>query len=162
MNITLPPLRQRGEDILLLAKHFLRQFSQAYETSITGFAAHAEEALLNYYWPGNVRELKHVIERAVLLSDRGVIQASDIRSALGHEPNDAAPPEPVEPLAEEDRAFAFGRIEIPREGLSLKNGERRLIEEVLKLTKWNKSRAAEILRISRPRLKRKIEEYQID
>lgn len=162
MNITLPPLRQRGEDILLLAQYFLRQFSQAYETSITGFDAHAEQMLLHYYWPGNVRELRHVIERAVLMSDGDVIQASDIRSALGNEHNDVARPEAIEAFEEEAQPFPLGRIEIPNEGLSLKNGERRLIEEVLKLTKWNKSRAAEILRISRPRLKRKIEEYHID
>lgn len=156
MNIELPPLREREGDILLLAQHFLQQFSQAYETPITEFASGAKDLLSHYSWPGNVRELRHVVERAVLLAEQSRIEAADIRSALGISqpvPVAAAPP---------PRSDHRIEIPIPVEGMSLKEGEKRLIEEVLKLTKWNRSKAAEILGVSRPRLRRKIDEYHID
>jgi DNA-binding NtrC family response regulator len=162
VNIELPPLRQRREDILLLAKHFLRQFNQAYETAIAEFSAGARDMLLQYYWPGNVRELKHAIERAVLLSEHGVIDEADLSSALGFDRPEKTFPDPASPLHDRSEASAGTLIEIPTEGMSLRDGERRLIEEVLRLTKWNRTKAAEILGISRPRLKRKIDEYQID
>jgi DNA-binding NtrC family response regulator len=150
----LPPLRERGEDVLLLAKTFLRRYSRAYEVPIIEFTAEAKDILMKYPWPGNVRELKHAVERAVLLGEQGKIDAVDLHSALGMNRPLPAPaadlPLPTGP-----------RIEIPADGMSLKEGERRLIEEVLSLTKWNRTKASEILGISRPRLKRKIDEYHI-
>jgi transcriptional regulator with PAS, ATPase and Fis domain len=155
INISLPPLRERGEDVMLLAKNFLQQYSRAYEAPITEFTGAAKEILMKYPWPGNVRELKHAIERAVLLGEQGKIDADDLRSALGmNRPLSAPMP---------DSPSSRGpRIEIPAAGMSLKDGERRLIEEVLSLTKWNRTKASEILGISRPRLKRKIDEYQLE
>ena len=160
INIELPPLRERGSDILLLAKKFLRHYSRAYEMPVTAFTPEAESILLKYPWPGNVRELKHAIERAVLLGEQAQIEAAELCSVLGIN----RPLLALKPVAS---TFPAGndsgpRIEIPESGMSLKEGERRLIEEVLSLTRWNRTKASEILGISRPRLKRKIDEYRIE
>ncbi len=69
VEIHLPPLRDRREDIPLLAGHFLEQFARRYQRPLTGFTPEAMRALLEYRWPGNVRELEHAIERAVLLAE---------------------------------------------------------------------------------------------
>ncbi len=154
VTLELPPLRERGADILLLARHFLRQFRLSYEIAVTGFSPEAEDYLLGYPWPGNVRELKHAVERAVLLGEAGEITLADLRSALGLTP-------PTQPVSPQAYLPTTNPLSIPTDGLSLKEGERRLIEEILKLTKWNRTKAAEILGISRPRLKRKMEEYRL-
>lgn len=160
INIELPPLRERGSDILLLAKKFLRHYSRAYEMPVTAFTPEAESILLKYPWPGNVRELKHAIERAVLLGEQAQIEAAELCSVLGIScPLLALKPATSTPAAANDSS---PRIEIPESGMSLKEGERRLIEEVLSLTRWNRTKASEILGISRPRLKRKIDEYRIE
>lgn len=159
INIMLPPLRERGKDVLLLARHFVNHYAVEYNATAKSFLPAAEEALMSYDWPGNVRELQHVVERAVLLGDNAEIGAREIYEALGLEPQpQTSAPAP----ARESQGPFWGRvIEIPPEGLSLRDGECKLIEEILRLTKWNKTRASQILGISRPRLARKIEEYRI-
>ncbi|MEK7728157.1 MAG: sigma-54 dependent transcriptional regulator [candidate division KSB1 bacterium] len=157
ININLPPLRERGKDILLLARHFLNAYATEYATIACKFSPTAEEALMSYDWPGNVRELQHVVERAALLGDNAVIDVREIYEALGLEPRpQTARTTTAAPTSEWNRV-----IEIPPEGLSLQEGESKLIQEILRLTKWNKTRASQILGISRPRLARKIEEYHI-
>jgi DNA-binding NtrC family response regulator len=157
ITIELPPLRARGKDILLLAHHFLNEYATEYNALTRKITPAAEEALMSYDWPGNVRELQHVIERAVLLGDNPVIDVKEVYEALGLEPRSQ-----VTPTAPIGTSSPWSRvIEIPPEGLSLRDGECKLIEEILRLTKWNKSRAAQILGISRPRLSRKIDEYRL-
>jgi DNA-binding NtrC family response regulator len=154
INIHLPPLRERGEDILLLARHFLERYATEYDSPARKLSPSAEEALMSYDWPGNVRELQHAIERAVFLGEGPVTDVKEIYQALGVESR---------PKVETRSPSAWNRaIEIPPEGLSLKEGECKLIEEVLRLTKGNKTRASQILGISRPRLGRKLEEYRIN
>ena len=88
--IELPPLRDRGDDVLLLARHFLGEFSQQHKVSIRALSPDAEGLVKNYSWPGNVRELRNVIERAVLLTSGARIEASD----LSIERRDTRPKEP--------------------------------------------------------------------
>jgi DNA-binding NtrC family response regulator len=107
-----------------------------------------------------VRELQHVVERAVLLGDSPVIDVKEIYEALGVEPKPRAGM--AAPVHESTGSPWSRVIEIPPDGLSLREGECKLIEEILRLTKWNKTRASQILGISRPRLARKIEEYKIE
>jgi two-component system response regulator GlrR len=76
--LVLPPLRERQEDILLLARHFLTGYAAEFNKSVTEFSAEAMQALLFYHWPGNVRELEHVVQRAVVLCEEGCIQGKDI------------------------------------------------------------------------------------
>lgn len=85
IEIRLPPLRQRREDIPPLAMHFLRQYAQRYQKSLNGFDAVALQSLLDHPWPGNVRELDHAVERAVLLAQGDVVRAGDLGLRLERE-----------------------------------------------------------------------------
>ena len=137
IGITLPPLRDRVVDIPLLADHFLRQYGGASPPRLT---EEAMEALQRYRWPGNVRELRNVIERAVLLANGGVINASDL-------PLQAAGP------------GAMGGNGHGGPAVSLAELERRHIESILSQTNWHQGKAATLLGISSKTLYRKIREY---
>jgi DNA-binding NtrC family response regulator len=137
IGITLPPLRDRVVDIPLLADHFLRQYGGASPPRLT---EEAMDALQRYRWPGNVRELRNVIERAVLLANGGVINASDL------------------PLQAHGPATSGGNGN-GGPSVSLAELERRHIESVLSQTNWHQGKAATLLGISSKTLYRKIREY---
>jgi DNA-binding NtrC family response regulator len=86
LRVPMPPLRERGRDVLLLAQHFMRTFSQEFRKPVRALSAAAERTLLAYPWPGNVRELRNVIERAVLLAEHAVLEPADFDS-LGTAPS---------------------------------------------------------------------------
>lgn len=154
VTIFLPPLRERGQDVLLLAEYFLEKYAAEYGAPVRHLSAEAQEVLLRHDWPGNVRELQHTLERIVLLGDDEIIGKDELVSALD-----------TQRMTTERSTRSFQKqriIEIPKEGLSLKEGEKKLIFEVLRMTKGNRSHAAQILGISRPRLKRKIDEYRLN
>jgi len=140
IELVLPPLRDRREDIPLLSQHFLAQIAREMSRQPPAIDPPALEALQAYWWPGNVRELRNVLERAMVL---GVGER-----VLGRH------------LPREIRRPAISPEDLP-EDLSLADSERRRISEVLALTGWNKSRAAALLQISRPRLDRKIRDYDL-
>ncbi|RFF30223.1 sigma-54-dependent transcriptional regulator [Wenzhouxiangella sediminis] len=135
VEIPLPPLRERREDILPLARHALAQLASRYGGSPEGFERCALEAMQAYAWPGNVRELLHVIERAVLLSKGPRIAAEDLR--LDHAPAPAT----------------------SLEHMTLDDAERVLIRNALHRTGGNVNQAAEDLGVSRSALYRRIEKY---
>ncbi len=155
LSISLPPLREREGDVRLLAEHFLGGYRKEYDIPVFGFSKDALNVLENYRWPGNVRELKHAIERAVLLSESETLDEQAILNSLRSQ-NQESVARGGKPSPGNNRV-----IPIPKTGISLKKGEEQLIDEILKITKWNKTRAAEILGISRPRLNRKIDEYRL-
>ncbi len=140
IELVLPPLRDRREDIPLLSQHFLAQIAREMSRQPPAIDPPALEALQAYWWPGNVRELRNVLERAMVL---GVGER-----LLGRH------------LPREIRRPAISPEDLP-EDLSLADSERRHISNVLALTGWNKSRAAALLQISRPRLDRKIRDYEL-
>jgi Nif-specific regulatory protein len=147
VEIVVPGLRKRREDIPLLADYFLEKFNAETGRRIRGFTREAKELLLNYRWPGNVRELKNVIERAVVLCRDQEIGESDLlltklATAGDTEMVDAS-------------AAKFTPV-------SLDDMERRHILNTLNHTGWNKSRTASILGIERSTLDRKIRRYQLD
>ncbi|MBX6313699.1 MAG: sigma 54-interacting transcriptional regulator [Isosphaeraceae bacterium] len=146
--LRLPPLRERLEELPLLAQHFLERANLRHERRRLGFTSAALETLATYDWPGNLRELARVIEAAHQQATGDLIDAADlpasIRGHLGAAYNPPPMPPPVTPLDE-----------------LLTRLERRLIEQALQRARQNKSRAAELLRISRPRLYRRIEELKI-
>ena len=146
--IQLPPLRERGEDILLLAKHFLNRYAIECESPARQLTPKAEKILYAYSWPENVRELRQVIERVVLLADGPLISPELLEESLSAQKN----------LAQTQPSDHF-TIEVPPEGMSLEDGEKQLIRSVLTLYRWNKRRASQVLKISRPRLDRKIAKY---
>jgi DNA-binding NtrC family response regulator len=135
ISITLPPLRERAVDVPLLARHFLGTFGGAQAPALS---QEAMDALQGYDWPGNVRELRNVIERAVLLSNDGVIRATDL------------------PVL---RAPQRGGARSADAELSLEELERRHIDTVLRAVSWHQGRAADILGISPKTLYRKIRQY---
>jgi two-component system, NtrC family, response regulator AtoC len=149
--LRLPPLRERGEDILFLAEHFLRRFNAKYGKAAHGFDPRARERLLAYPWPGNVRELSHVMERAVLWS-RGDLLGSEHLSL-------EIPAAPAEPAPQAD---GRGDSEsLPPPGTDLESWERTLIERALRESDGNQTRAAQRLGISRDTLRYRLKKYGI-
>jgi transcriptional regulator with PAS, ATPase and Fis domain len=138
VSITLPPLRERKEDIPLLANHFLQKFSEENKKNISHISPEALEVLLEYSWPGNVRELEHTLERAVIFSTRPMILPEDLPKKIFEEMKG---PEPL-PISKL---------------LPLKEIEKRYVLQVLEETKGNKKKASEILGIDRTTLYRILE-----
>ncbi|RMH96439.1 MAG: sigma-54-dependent Fis family transcriptional regulator [Calditrichaeota bacterium] len=152
ITITLPPLRERGDDVLLLARHFMAKYGAEYENPLEGITPEAEALLRAYPWPGNVRELKHTIERIVLLSEDKMLTREALEEAIESE---------TPQIMTEKPASSGMQIEIPPGGISLEEGEKFLIEAILQKTNWNKRKTSQILKISRPRLDRKIEKFNL-
>jgi DNA-binding NtrC family response regulator len=136
--IHVPPLRERPEDIPLLAVHFLKEYVTKYRKSITGFSDAAERGLLSYSWPGNVRQLDHTIERAVLMAHTRVIGPGD----LGLQSSERSAPN--------------------FETMTLEQMERWAVRRAMDASDGDISKAAEALGLSRPALYRRIEKYQIE
>ncbi|MCI0332821.1 MAG: sigma 54-interacting transcriptional regulator [Planctomycetes bacterium] len=148
LEIVVPALRKRPEDIPELAEHFLHRFVAETGSKIKGFTPRAMEELLRYRWPGNVRELKNVIERAVVLTRSQYIDHTDlVLSAL-------------RTAGDTDLDMADAR-DARNEPASLADIERQHILDTLTQTSWNKSRAAIILGIERSTLDRKIRRYDL-
>jgi Nif-specific regulatory protein len=147
LEIIVPPLRKRAEDIPELANHFLQRYTTETGKRIRGFTDEAMKQLIHYRWPGNVRELKNVVERAVVLCTGQEIQQSDLLLSKLSTAGDTTDFEQL------GQVFA---------ACSLADAERQHILTVLNVTGWNKSRAATILGIERSTLDRKIRRYQMD
>ncbi len=147
--LRLPPLRERGEDVLLLAEHFLRTFAAKYGRDVRSMNLAARDELMGYPWPGNVRELSHVIERGVLWSQGPVLlpehlsltMPATVAAALTAAPGQPAPPAPT--------------------GLDLSSTERALIERALAEAGGNQTRAAQLLGISRDTLRYRLKKFGI-
>jgi DNA-binding NtrC family response regulator len=148
--ITIPPLRERREDIPLLVEYFLKKYCLEIKTSDKSVSTEALDVLMNYHWKGNVRELENTIERAVILCDGNVItpehfvlsKQSILSSSISLRPVDGT----LESVAKE----------------ALRIAETKRISDVLKETKGNKSKAAEILQVSYKTLLTKIKDYGIE
>ena len=143
IQIHLPPLRERREDIMLMAEHYLDEYSKRFERNISAFSLPAKNFLLDYDWPGNIRELKNMIKRAVLLCD------DDDEIKCEHFPLLVQPGREKEGVA--------GHQEFP----SLNEVEKSHIIAALQRAEKVKKKAAELLGISRSTLDRKIEAYKI-
>jgi DNA-binding NtrC family response regulator len=151
-TIPLPPLRERDQDIPLLASHFLKIFNALQGKSVR-LAAGAVEAMKQYSWPGNVRELRNVLERAVTFNDTGIVQASDLE--FGESPADEAEaPQSADSPAPSPPPH--------QPGGSLEDLEREHIIRVLRETRGNKKKAAEVLGIERRTLYNKAKRLGID
>lgn len=149
VQIDVPPLRRRPEDVIELAHYFLQKFKVATGSKIQGFSPAAIQLLGRYRWPGNVRELKNVIERAVVLAREEVIQMDELLLTNLN-------------TASESQLDFHGLASAPAyQPLSLAEIEAKHIEATLHETSWNKSRAAQILGIERSTLDRKLKKYRI-
>ncbi len=139
VNLAMPPLRERGEDVLLLAELFLRRFTKENQRDLKGFSPQARTRLMSYAWPGNVRELINAVERAVILAGGRFIEPGDL--LLGDKTPESAAEDSLHP------------------GLTIREAERLLIEKTLAATEGNRTRAAQMLGITRKTLQNKIKEY---
>ncbi|MFT5365313.1 MAG: two-component system response regulator AtoC [Candidatus Latescibacterota bacterium] len=156
--LSLPPLRQRNEDILLIAHHFLNIYSSRYQKTNLKLSNGAEHWLKNYAWPGNVRELRNLIERATLLSNDNLIQLADL--TVGKEENDFRVPDQPPTLVIDDLGDI--RINLPPWGIAMEDVERRLIKAALQQTKGKVSSAAQLLHLSRDTLRYRIKKYKLE
>jgi DNA-binding NtrC family response regulator len=138
INVAIPPLRERKEDIAGLAEHFLKKYAQKLPKSIAGFTAEAMELLTGYKWPGNVRELENVIERAVILCEGDQIGAEDLSIS------------------------SYSAIEEISVNPSLEEMEKNYILRVLKEAGNNQSKASQLLGIDRKTLYLKLKKYGIN
>jgi two-component system, NtrC family, response regulator AtoC len=147
--ITLPPLRERTSDILILASHFIKRFGERLNHAVRGLEPETQKLLLQYRWPGNVRELENVIERAVLFCDGELVRPRDLPTEIRDSALGELPPLPVgreaDGLKEQVKA-ATSRL------------ERELIERALRQTNGNVTHAARLLKISRKGLQLKMKE----
>jgi DNA-binding NtrC family response regulator len=157
----LPPLRERGDDVLLLAQHYLARFNAKYGKQVRQLDPRARDLLLAYPWPGNVRELSHVIERAVLWSRGQTLDAEHLSlttpEPLGDTPERAAEPAVTAPAD----PTPTGTTNLPPPGMDLERWERAMIEQALRECDGNQTRAAQRLGISRDTLRYRLKKYGI-
>ena len=142
VSIYLPALRERKKDIPLLVSHFLRKYNRVNDKNAKGISSQGLKLLMDYDWPGNVRELENVIERAIVLGQGDMFLPSDLSLKAGEKPLKSG--------------VTSSSVDI-----SLAEAEKRLIEDTLKLTHWNQTKAARILRIHRNTLRRKVRRLKI-
>lgn len=146
--ITLPPLREHTRSILPLANHFLNRLNKEAGRKLKGFTQQACQAMLNYAWPGNIRELRNAVERSLILTTGDRIDVRDLFSS------DYSPSPPKK---EDNKLSQINESEAPL--MSLAESEQRLIKSVLQSVNGNKNMAADILKIHRTTLYKKIKEY---
>ena len=139
--VTIPALRDRGNDILMLARHFVKSFAREFKKKEIQLSQEAEDLLMSYHWPGNVRELQNAVERAVILCEGSVIQAADFNLRTGPAPSAPAPEFGPEPFG-----WDGSLEEVTQRAVTLV--ERTKILEALREVRWNKMRAAEKLGIA--------------
>lgn len=137
IEIEIPPLRDRGEDVILLAEYFLEKFAGKYNKKINGFSRDSRIMLEKYHWPGNVRELQHAVERAVIMEDTSMIKPYSL----------------MIPQKEQQQKASVHTGELT---MNLEELERDAIERAMKRANGNISRAAELLGITRYALYRKL------
>lgn len=141
LEIHIPPLRQRGEDILLLTRYFLQMYNRKYQKHIRDLSHPAQVYLLNYPWPGNVRELQHTIERGIILCEKNILGREDL------EPRHSISPVFPEPETANT--------------LNLNELEKQTIQKALQRCNGNMSQAAILLGITRTSLYRRLEKYNL-
>ena len=136
--ITIPPLRERKQDIPIFLEHFINHFSNKHSKRVTGFSKEAMEFLLLYDFPGNIRELANIVERAVILSKHKIIQKKQIPVIIGEK-----------------------SLDLNEDNFNLNIVEKKHIQKVFKVTKNNKSKTAKLLGIDRKTLYLKIRKFGI-
>jgi transcriptional regulator with PAS, ATPase and Fis domain len=143
--ILIPPLRQRREDIPSLAERFVKKFSGEFGSAVSAISKSAMDVLVNYTWPGNVRQLENVLERSILLCERSVLEAQDVRL-------DSSPPPSISPS---DVPF------VP-DGMTLDQFEQAILREALRRAAGNKSQAARLLGLTRNALRYRLTQMGIE
>ncbi len=144
--IYLPPLRERKEDIPQLVKFFIDEFNNEFRKNVKGISKETEKYFLGYPWPGNIRELRNVIERAMILENADYILPQHLPGELLS--ND---------LHVKD--IADSQIKIPPGGMNIEEVEKELIKQALEQKKWNQTKAAKLLGLTRDALRYRMQKF---
>jgi two-component system, NtrC family, response regulator AtoC len=148
IQIVIPPLRERPEDIAPMARFFVEHYNRKFRRNIEGISEASLNLLLQHDWPGNVRELRNAIERAMILEESALITPPSLPISISRpEPGSAA----AQPVS----------MEIPGDGLSLEDNERSLLAKALEKTNGNQTQAARLLRITRDTLRYKMKKFNL-
>jgi two-component system, NtrC family, response regulator AtoC len=148
IQILIPPLRDRADDILPLTRFFIEHYNRKFKRSIEGVSDAAARLLLAHDWPGNVRELRNAIERAMILEDTSLITAASLPISISRPDAD-------------NISAPLSAVEIPTDGLSLEDNERSLLAKALEKTSGNQTQAARLLRITRDTLRYKMKKFNL-
>ena len=158
MNIPLPPLRERKEDITALVNYFIQRLNEEYGRAVEGISERALNCLVNYNWPGNVRELRNAVERAMMLEQGKTLSAENFNHDI------------TSFVLKDDRGFqneaqqgvvqsGNGKIVLPPEGIAFKEVEKDLIRQALERYRGNQTKAAKCLRMTRDTLRYRMKKY---
>ena len=148
IQILIPPLRERADDIVPLTRFFIAHYNRRFKRSIEGVSDATAKLLLTHDWPGNVRELRNAIERAMILEESAVITPPSLPIAISRP--EAGVPAPGPPAAE-----------VSPDGLSLEDNEKSLLTRALDKTNGNQTQAARLLRITRDTLRYKMKKFNL-
>lgn len=144
--IYLPPLKERPDDILPLAKFFIDDFNREFKKDVKGLSKETESAFLNYPWPGNVRELKNVIERAMILENEEYILPEHL-------------PGEFSPIETSVAGMINTPIVLPPGGFDIEEVEKNIIKQALEQAKWNQTKAAKMLNLTRDALRYRMQKF---
>ncbi len=144
--INLPSLRERGKDVILLARHFISIFNKEFKKNVKGLSSEVEKKFMSYSWPGNVRELKNIIERVMILENTDIIELKHLSCDID---------------SKDDRGkrFDLRLISLPENGINIEDIERELVKEALERTNWNQSKAARLLGLSRDAFRYRMQKF---
>ena len=148
IQIVIPPLRERTEDILPMARFFIEHYNRKFKRSIEGVSPQAAELLMAHDWPGNVRELRNAVERAMILEETSQLTASSLPMAITR--SDSRPV-----------IASSTHVEIPNGGLSLEENEKMLVMQALEKTGGNQTQAARLLKVTRDTLRYKMKKFNL-
>ncbi|OGU56441.1 MAG: hypothetical protein A2X64_03250 [Ignavibacteria bacterium GWF2_33_9] len=156
-KINLPPLRDRGDDIIAIATSFLNEFNKKFGKQIKGFTPEAASFMLNYTWKGNIRELRNAIERIALMENKELLDFESFAFLRGYMKPQVLPPREKE----SDELIDGFELKLCPYGAKYFDVNKKLISEVLKIVHGNQIKAAKILGISRAKLRYRIEQMDI-
>jgi transcriptional regulator with PAS, ATPase and Fis domain len=148
IQILIPPLRERSDDIVPLTRFFIEHYNRKFKRNIEGVSDSAAKLLLYHDWPGNVRELRNAIERAMILEESSVITAASLPIAISRPDGDGV---------HEAAASAAAAVD----GMSLEDNERSLLVRALEKTNGNQTQAARLLRVTRDTLRYKMKKFNL-
>ncbi|WP_165492960.1 sigma-54-dependent transcriptional regulator [Acinetobacter sp. ANC 4910] len=163
MDLVMPPLRERGQDILILAQHFIHKVCSEWEIEVKALTARAKDFLLAQYYPGNVRELRNIIERAITLSDEDYIDVQHLQSAPLRR-SVYTPVSSIEQMLTTPSELTLAPRKLPDEGLELylENIEKEILLNALNITHWNRTLAAKKLGMSFRSLRYRLKKFGLD
>ena len=157
ISICLPPLRERGDDVVQIAEYYIDRYNREYDRNIRGLSPETKAILKQYRWPGNVRELKNAIERAILLGEGDIIQPKDLLMDRRPKEQGIQAAEPSVEITDTGDV----RVAFPPSGISIEAVEKKLIEQALRTIRWNTTRAAQLLHLSRDTLRYRMKKYDL-